>query len=64
MMPLDQVHQAYDVLKKNLGDKAYLKVYPDAVHGFSVRGDDMIDKEKKDKEDGLKEGVQFLNKYL
>lgn len=54
-----------DIIKKNLGDdKVLLKIYPNAVHGFTVRGDDMVESEKKQKEDAAQVGIEFAKKYI
>lgn len=54
-----------EVLKKNLSaDKVLLKIYPNAVHGFTVRGDDMVESEKKQKEDAAKIGMDFAKKFV
>jgi len=34
-----------------LTDKLLVQKFPGAVHGFAVRGDDMVASEKKSKED-------------
>jgi hypothetical protein len=34
-----------------LNDKLHVQRFPNAVHGFAVRGDDMVATEKKQKED-------------
>jgi hypothetical protein len=38
-------------LKSRLNDKLHVQRFPNAVHGFAVRGDDMVATEKKQKED-------------
>jgi dienelactone hydrolase len=53
-----------EILKKNLGDKYQFKRYKDAVHGFTVRGDDMIEKEKKQKEEAAEDGIKFVKKWF
>ncbi|KAK4689398.1 carboxymethylenebutenolidase, partial [Tremellales sp. Uapishka_1] len=65
MMTDDALDQVEEILAKNLGrDKLLVKKYQDAVHGFSVRGDDMIPEEKKQKEDGNKEAMEFVDKWF
>jgi hypothetical protein len=41
-----------------------LKIYPNAVHGFTVRGDDLVESEKKQKEDAAKVGMEFAKKFV
>lgn len=54
-----------EIVKKNLGeDKVELKIYPNAVHGFTVRGDDMVESEKKQKEDAAKVGIDFVKRFI
>jgi len=51
------------ILKPKLGDKLFVKNYPDAVHGFTIRGDDMVESEKKMKDDSNNEGIKFAKKW-
>lgn len=61
----DALKQLASIVKKNVGeDKVLVKIYPDAVHGFTVRGDDMVDSEKKQKEDAVQLGIEFARKYV
>jgi hypothetical protein len=54
-----------EVLRKNMpADKVLLKLYPNAVHGFTVRGDDMDESEKNQKEDAAKVGMDFAKKFV
>ena len=46
------------------GGIAELQLYDDAVHGFAVRGDDLNERERLQKEQALQQGVDFLTKYL
>jgi len=65
MMADSAMDEVVEILKKNLGEsKVLAKKYDDAVHGFAVRGDDMIEKEKKQKEDGNKEGMDWVAKWF
>jgi hypothetical protein len=38
-------------LRPRLGDKLLVKKFKDAPHGFAVRGDDMVESEKAQKEE-------------
>jgi hypothetical protein len=38
-------------LRPRLGEKLLVKKFPDAPHGFAVRGDDMVPLEKQQKEE-------------
>lgn len=61
----DALKELADIVKKNVGDdKVLVKIYPNAVHGFTVRGDDMVESEKKQKEDAAKLGMEFAQKYI
>jgi dienelactone hydrolase len=64
MMSEAQVSEAGEKLKKELGANGRVKVYDQAVHGFTIRGDDMIEKEKKQKEDAAKEAMKFVNEVF
>lgn len=50
------------LLKSNLGEKLLVKRFPEAVHGFAVRGDDKQPREKGYKEEGAKVGISFVQK--
>lgn len=63
----DSLKEYAEILKSNNGgssDKISVKIYPNAVHGFAVRGDDMIESEKKQKEDAANLGMEFAKKYV
>ena len=61
----DALKELPDIAQKNVGDdKVLVKIYPNAVHGFTVRGDDMVESEKKQKEDAAKLGMEFAQKYI
>lgn len=64
MMDESALDEVEGNLKERLGGKLLVKRYPNAVHGFTVRGDDMIPEEKKQKEDAANEGIQFVKKYF
>ena len=51
MLSEDQLNQFESDLKSRLNDKLHVQRFPNAVHGFAVRGDDMVATEKKQKED-------------
>jgi len=65
-MCTDDALKGYEsVLQKNMSaDKVLLKIYPNAVHGFTVRGDDLVESEKKQKEDAAKVGMEFAKKFV
>ncbi|KAL7424010.1 hypothetical protein Q5752_001595 [Cryptotrichosporon argae] len=52
------------VLDTNLGTRALVKRYKDAVHGFAIRGDDMIESEKRQKEDAHDVAMKFVNEHF
>lgn len=61
----DALKEYADILRKNTSDdKVLLKIYPNAVHGFAVRGDDMVESEKKQKEDAAQVGMEFAKKFV
>ena len=61
----DALKQLASIVKKNVGDdKVLVKIYPNAVHGFTVRGDDMVESEKKQTEDAAKVGIEFAQQYV
>ncbi|EIW67957.1 hypothetical protein TREMEDRAFT_69493 [Tremella mesenterica DSM 1558] len=65
MMTEEQLDEVESVLKGNLGEeKVCVRRYKDAVHGFTVRGDDMIESEKKQKEEAAAEGINFVAKWF
>lgn len=68
IMPMSEVEKAIsvfnDLKEKNKSAGLEVKVYPHAVHGFSVRGDQENDEERKLKEDAFKDAQAFLDKYL
>ena len=64
MMSEEQLDEVETALKEQLGSKFLVKRYPNAVHGFTVRGDDMIPEEKKQKEDAANEGIKFVKQYF
>ena len=54
-----------EIVKKNLGgEQVELKIYENAVHGFTVRGDDMVESERKQKEDAAKVGMEFAKRFI
>lgn len=63
MMPKDQVVQAQEILeKKNNGSE--VQIFPDACHGFTVRGDQNNEDEKKWKDEAAENAIKFFQKYL
>lgn len=61
----DALNGYANIIKKNVGqDKVLVKIYPNAVHGFTVRGDDMVESEKKQKEDAANVGIEFAKKFV
>lgn len=59
------MNDVVEILKKNLGQgKVLEKKYEGAVHGFAIRGDDMVEQEKKNKEDAAKVGMDFVAKWF
>jgi len=62
MMPIDQVNTAKEIFagKQN----AEVTVFPGAVHGFSVRGDQNEQKEKDHKTQSAEAAIKFLQKHL
>lgn len=64
MMSDKQASQVGEKLKQELGSNGRIKVYDQAVHGFTIRGDDMIEKEKKQKEDAAAEAMKFVNEVF
>ncbi|WWC66802.1 uncharacterized protein I206_100708 [Kwoniella pini CBS 10737] len=64
MMTDEALDEVETILKGNLGDKLSVKKFPDAVHGFSVRGDLENGKEKAQKEEVTKDTVDFISKYF
>lgn len=64
MLSDDQLDAFEKDLSSRLGDKLLVKRYPNAVHGFAIRGDDMVESEKKQKEDAHDTAISFAKKYL
>lgn len=65
MLPAEKLPELEQELVKRLGQQNVLfKVYKDAVHGFSIRGDDMIEQEKKNKEDAHIEAIKFADRFM
>lgn len=62
MMPMDQVNQAKEIFSGK--SNAEVSVFPGAVHGFSVRGDQNNEKEKQMKTDSADAAIKFLQKHL
>jgi dienelactone hydrolase len=60
LMSLDEINQVSGILTDKLGEQGKVKVYHGAVHGFTVRGDDMVEEEKKQKEDAAAEAMKFI----
>ncbi len=60
-MSESQTAEAKTTLQDKLGSRGRTKVYPNAVHGFAIRGDDLVPEEKKQKEDASKEAIEFIN---
>ncbi|KAK6905254.1 hypothetical protein I203_106074 [Kwoniella mangroviensis CBS 8507] len=64
MMTDEALDEVEGILRGNLGDKLVVKKYPDAVHGFSVRGDLENGQEKAQKEEVTKDTTDFVSKYF
>ncbi|WRT63806.1 uncharacterized protein IL334_000731 [Kwoniella shivajii] len=64
MMTDEALDEVEGILKGNLGDKLVVKKFPDAVHGFAVRGDLENGQEKAQKEEVTKETTEFISKYF
>jgi hypothetical protein len=56
----------YDsILKRNLGSvRARTELYENATHGFALRGDDTVERERKMKEDVIRVGIDFVKTVL
>jgi len=50
--------------KKAEGLESEVRIYPDQVHGFTLRGDWQSEKDKKAMDDATKQGVEWFKKYL
>ncbi len=64
MMSDKQLSEIREKLKQELGSNGRVKVYDQAVHGFAIHGDHMIEKEKQQKEDAAAEGMKFVNEVF
>lgn len=65
MLPADKIPELEQELVKRLGESnVHVKVYKDCVHGFTVRGDDLIESEKKAKEDAHIEAMKFVERFM
>jgi len=64
MLSVDQLNKFEQDLKTRLGDRLQVEKYPGAVHGFAVRGDDMVASEKKTKEDSHDHAFKFVKRFL
>jgi len=62
MMPMDQVNQAKEIFSGK--SNCEVSVFPGAVHGFSVRGDQNNEKEKHQKTDSADAAIKFLKQHL
>ncbi|ORY29326.1 putative cytoplasm protein [Naematelia encephala] len=62
MMSDSALDEVEGILKPKLGDKFEVYRFPDAVHGFTIRGDQNNEKEKKDKEDANEAAMKFVAK--
>ncbi|KAL1408645.1 hypothetical protein Q8F55_005458 [Vanrija albida] len=63
ILPAAQLDGFEAVLTKNLGaSKLLVKRYAGAVHGFTIRGDDQNEREKKNKEEAATLAVDFTKK--
>lgn len=58
------LEQLENNLRPKLGDKLFVKKFPDAPHGFAVRGDDMVASEKQQKEEANNDGIAFVKKWF
>lgn len=63
ILPAGQLDGFEAVLTKNLGaTKVLVKRYAGTVHGFTIRGDDQNEREKKEKEEAATLSVEFTKK--
>ncbi|KAL7412514.1 dienelactone hydrolase [Mrakia frigida] len=67
-MSTSQIDEAIKIFnerkEKNASKGLEIKVYPNAVHGFAVRGDQTVEEERKQKEEGFKDAINFLSRVL
>ncbi|WWD19459.1 hypothetical protein CI109_103919 [Kwoniella shandongensis] len=64
IMSDSQLEAIEEILRPKLGDNLFVKLYPDAVHGFAVRGDMEDGREKAQKEDVNKIAMDFVAKHF
>ncbi|ORX34822.1 dienelactone hydrolase [Kockovaella imperatae] len=63
MMSDDALDEVEGILSKNLpSDKLVVQKFPDAVHGFTIRGDMEDGQEKQQKEDAQNAAIKFVKK--
>jgi len=62
MMSMEQVEETKKIWAGKTN--AEVIVYPDATHGFSVRGDQNNEQEKKWKDKSTEEAIKFFKKHL
>jgi dienelactone hydrolase len=58
------VDQIIDVMEKKVDLPHEIRIYENQVHGFSIRGDYSDEKDKEAMDEVLKQGTEWLNKYL
>lgn len=64
MMSVDALKETENIMRAKLGDKLLTKTFPDAVHGFTIRGDTEDPQEKAHKEEANTDAMAFFAKWL
>lgn len=64
LLDMDSIGKIQDVMAKKTGVPHEVRIYEDQVHGFALRSDCSIEKDKKAMDDAEKQDIDWYNKYL
>jgi len=64
VVPMKDVDGIISVLEKKTEVPHEIRIYPDQIHGFAVRGDHTSEKEKQAMNDAAQQAVEWFQKYL
>jgi len=62
IMSIDEVRKCRDALNK-MPQPTEVEIYPDAIHGFTIRGDIENTKEKEQKEQAVNQVIRWFKKF-
>jgi dienelactone hydrolase len=63
LLDVKSLDKLKDALEKT-GVPTEVKIYPNQIHGFALRGDWSSDEDKKAMDDAEKQGIEWFKKHL